>query len=260
MRPSPTPSAAAGPGCRDPNRPIGSLPLPRPDRRGQDRAGPGPGRVPLRRRAGHDPHRHERVHGEAHGVAGWSAPLRATSATRRAASSPRRCAAGPTAVVLLDEIEKAHPDVFNILLQVLDDGRLTDGQGRTVDFTNTVLIMTSNLRGRAVGVLQARVHQPDRRDRPLPALTEADLAVIVEIQLGPAARPAGRAPAVPGRHARRRGLAGPRRVRPRLRRPAAAAGDPAPDRGPVGAGPAGGRYLEGSTVTVEVEDDKIVLR
>ena len=51
----------------------------------------------------------------------------------------------PYAVVLLDEIEKAHPDVFNVLLQVLDDGRLTDGQGRTVDFTNAVLIMTSNL-------------------------------------------------------------------------------------------------------------------
>jgi ATP-dependent Clp protease ATP-binding subunit ClpB len=51
----------------------------------------------------------------------------------------------PYAVVLLDEIEKAHPDVFNVLLQIMDDGRLTDGQGRTVDFTNTVLIMTSNL-------------------------------------------------------------------------------------------------------------------
>ncbi len=51
----------------------------------------------------------------------------------------------PYSVVLLDEVEKAHPDVFNALLQVLDDGRLTDGQGRTVDFTNTVLIMTSNL-------------------------------------------------------------------------------------------------------------------
>jgi ATP-dependent Clp protease ATP-binding subunit ClpB len=51
----------------------------------------------------------------------------------------------PYAVVLFDEIEKAHPDVFNVLLQVLDDGRLTDGQGRTVDFRNTILIMTSNL-------------------------------------------------------------------------------------------------------------------
>jgi ATP-dependent Clp protease ATP-binding subunit ClpB len=51
----------------------------------------------------------------------------------------------PYSVILLDEVEKAHPDVFNILLQVLEDGRLTDGQGRTVDFRNTVIIMTSNL-------------------------------------------------------------------------------------------------------------------
>jgi ATP-dependent Clp protease ATP-binding subunit ClpB len=51
----------------------------------------------------------------------------------------------PYSVVLLDEIEKAHPDVFNVLLQVLDDGRLTDGQGRTVDFRNVILVMTSNL-------------------------------------------------------------------------------------------------------------------
>lgn len=51
----------------------------------------------------------------------------------------------PYSVILLDEVEKAHPDVFNILLQVLDDGRLTDGQGRTVDFKNTVIVMTSNL-------------------------------------------------------------------------------------------------------------------
>src|SRR5699024_9554318 len=51
----------------------------------------------------------------------------------------------PYSVVLFDEIEKAHPDVFNVLLQVLDDGRVTDSQGRTVDFKNTILIMTSNL-------------------------------------------------------------------------------------------------------------------
>ena len=51
----------------------------------------------------------------------------------------------PYSVVLFDEIEKAHPDVFNVLLQVLDDGRITDSQGRTVDFKNTILIMTSNL-------------------------------------------------------------------------------------------------------------------
>ncbi len=51
----------------------------------------------------------------------------------------------PYSVILLDEVEKAHPDVFNILLQALDDGRMTDGQGRTVDFKNTVIVMTSNL-------------------------------------------------------------------------------------------------------------------
>jgi ATP-dependent Clp protease ATP-binding subunit ClpB len=58
----------------------------------------------------------------------------------------------PYSVVLLDEIEKAHADVFNVLLQVMDDGRLTDGQGRTVDFKNAVLIMTSNIPGGRAGV------------------------------------------------------------------------------------------------------------
>jgi ATP-dependent Clp protease ATP-binding subunit ClpB len=51
----------------------------------------------------------------------------------------------PYAVILFDEVEKAHPDVFNVMLQILDDGRVTDGQGRTVDFTNTILILTSNI-------------------------------------------------------------------------------------------------------------------
>ena len=59
----------------------------------------------------------------------------------------------PYSVILLDEIEKAHPDVFNILLQVMDEGRLTDGQGRTVDFTNTVMIMTSNLASQVIATL-----------------------------------------------------------------------------------------------------------
>lgn len=65
----------------------------------------------------------------------------------------------PYSVVLLDEIEKAHPDVFNILLQVLDDGRLTDGQGRTVDFSNTVIVMTSN-----IGSSQIQAMQKDSYD------------------------------------------------------------------------------------------------
>ena len=89
----------------------------------------------------------------------------------------------PYSVVLLDEIEKAHPDVFNTLLQVLDDGRLTDGQGRTVDFTNVVLIMTSNLQGDPLDFFKPEfVNRVDEiiRFRPL---TEADLAQIVEIQL-----------------------------------------------------------------------------
>jgi ATP-dependent Clp protease ATP-binding subunit ClpB len=59
----------------------------------------------------------------------------------------------PYSVVLLDEVEKAHPDVFNVLLQVLDDGRLTDGQGRTVDFRNTVIVMTSNLGSQRIQAL-----------------------------------------------------------------------------------------------------------
>ncbi len=90
----------------------------------------------------------------------------------------------PYAVVLLDEIEKAHPDVYNLLLQVLDDGRLTDGQGRTVNFTNVVFIMTSNLVGDPLDFFRPEfVNRIDDiiRFRPL---DEKDLAVIVEIQLG----------------------------------------------------------------------------
>ncbi len=66
----------------------------------------------------------------------------------------------PYQVVLLDEIEKAHPDVFNVLLQVLDDGRLTDGQGRTVDFKNTVIIMTSNVASQLISAAAGRDRDP----------------------------------------------------------------------------------------------------
>ncbi|MCU0311984.1 MAG: AAA family ATPase [Acidimicrobiales bacterium] len=89
----------------------------------------------------------------------------------------------PYAVVLLDEIEKAHPDVFNVLLQLLDDGRLTDGQGRTVDFTNVVLIMTSNLPGDPREFFKPEfVNRIDDIVR-FRALTEDDLTRIVRIQL-----------------------------------------------------------------------------
>ncbi|HZO42045.1 MAG TPA: ATP-dependent chaperone ClpB, partial [Methylomirabilota bacterium] len=112
----------------------------------------------------------------------------------------------PYSVVLLDEIEKAHPDVFNVLLQVLDDGRLTDGQGRTVNFKNTVIIMTSNIGSQLIlemrgsdertyqrmreQVLDAlrRQFRPEFLNRVdeivvFRALTESQLARIVEIQL-----------------------------------------------------------------------------
>ena len=89
----------------------------------------------------------------------------------------------PYAVILLDEIEKAHPDVFNVLLQVLDDGRLTDGQGRTVDFTNAVLIMTSNLPGDPLGFFKPEfINRVDDIIR-FRSLSEDDLARIVELQL-----------------------------------------------------------------------------
>jgi ATP-dependent Clp protease ATP-binding subunit ClpB len=90
----------------------------------------------------------------------------------------------PYSVLLLDEIEKAHPDVFNILLQVLDDGRLTDGQGRTVDFTNAVVIMTSNHQGDLATAFRPEfINRIDEIVR-FRSLTEKDLETVVEIQLG----------------------------------------------------------------------------
>jgi ATP-dependent Clp protease ATP-binding subunit ClpB len=89
----------------------------------------------------------------------------------------------PYAVVLLDEVEKAHPEVFNVLLQLLDDGRLTDGQGRTVDFTNVVLIMTSNLPGDPAGFFRPEfINRIDEIVR-FRELSQDDLDVIVGIQL-----------------------------------------------------------------------------
>jgi len=85
--------------------------------------------------------------------------------------------------VLLDEIEKAHADVFNVLLQLLDDGRLTDGQGRTVDFTNVVLIMTSNLPVDQDYFKPEFVNRIDDIVR-FTALEIEDLVAIVKIQLG----------------------------------------------------------------------------
>ena len=97
----------------------------------------------------------------------------------------------PYSVVLLDEIEKAHSDVFNVLLQVMDDGRLTDGQGRTVDFKNTVLIMTSNVAGGMDGV--RATFKPEFINRldeivEFHQLTREEIAQIVELQTEKLAR------------------------------------------------------------------------
>jgi ATP-dependent Clp protease ATP-binding subunit ClpB len=165
----------------------------------------------------------------------------------------------PYAVVLLDEIEKAHPDVFNILLQVLEDGRLTDGQGRTVDFTNSVLIMTSNLVGEPSQYFKPEfINRIDEivRFRPL---SQADLMVIVGVQLGH----------LSDRLAERRLNLD---VEPDAELWLAQAGYD-PDFGarplrrvlqrqiedPLALALLEGRYLEGSTVRVALEDDKIVL-
>ena len=92
----------------------------------------------------------------------------------------------PYTVVLLDEIEKAHSEVFDVLLQLLDDGRLTDGQGRTVDFRNTVIIMTSNIRSQNELRDRFRPEFLNRVDEVVvfDALTRDQLADIVELQLG----------------------------------------------------------------------------
>ncbi len=119
-------------------------------------------------------HAVSRLIGAPPGYVGYEAGGQLTEAVRRR----------PYAVVLLDEIEKAHPDVFNVLLQLMDDGRLTDGQGRTVDFTNVVLIMTSNLPGDPRTFFKPEfVNRIDDIVR-FRELTEADLRRIVDIQLG----------------------------------------------------------------------------
>jgi ATP-dependent Clp protease ATP-binding subunit ClpB len=165
----------------------------------------------------------------------------------------------PYSVVLLDELEKAHPDVFNILLQVLEDGRLTDGQGRTVDFTNTVLIMTSNIRGEPADHFKPEfINRIDEivRFRPL---TEDDLAVIVGIALGRLrARLAERRLSLVVTPAAEAWLArtgydpdyGARPLRRVLQRNV---------EDPLALALLDGRYLDGSTVVVDVDGDDLVL-
>ena len=163
----------------------------------------------------------------------------------------------PYSVVLLDEVEKAHPETFDILLQVLDDGRLTDGQGRTVDFRNVILVMTSNLgsqflidplmtpqdKKEAVMTAVRAAFKPEFLNRldevvVFDPLTTEELGHIVELQVRQLAHPPGRPPDHPRGHRGRARVAGPHRLRPVLRRPAAAPAGAEGDRRPPGQGAA----------------------
>ncbi len=251
-------------GLKDPNRPIGSFIFLGPT---------GVGKTELARALAEflfddekamiridmseyqEKHTVSRLVGAPPGYVGYDEGGQLTEAVRRR----------PYCVVLFDEIEKAHPDVFNMLLQVLDDGRLTDGQGRTVDFKNTIVVMTSNIgsqrilqyKGTHIGEVYDRMKsavldelrkafRPEFLNRVdeiivFHALTEADLKKIVEIQLGQPAEAAGRAEDHAGADGRGEGAPGAGGVRPGVRRPAAEADDPEGDRDAAGADAAEGR-------------------
>ncbi|HKO74255.1 MAG TPA: ATP-dependent chaperone ClpB [Gaiellaceae bacterium] len=171
-------------GLQDPNRPIGSFIFLGPT---------GVGKTELARALAEfmfdderalvrldmseyqERHTVSRLVGAPPGYVGYDEGGQLTEAVRRR----------PYSVVLLDEIEKAHAEVFDVLLQILDDGRLTDGQGRTVDFRNTVIIMTSNIRSAEALTEYFRPEFLNRVDEVVEfqALTREQLAEIVELQL-----------------------------------------------------------------------------
>ena len=172
----------------------------------------------------------------------------------------------PHAIILLDEIEKAHPDVFNILLQIFDDGHLTDAKGRKVDFRNAVVIMTSNLgsdlikkdtnigfsvkkdaavtfqdayernegegHGRGEALLPSRVPQPHRRDGGVPCAGQGPHHQHRRPDVGPGARAAAGARRKHGGHPGGQGVPGREGLRSRLRRPTPAPGHPGQGGGP----------------------------
>jgi ATP-dependent Clp protease ATP-binding subunit ClpB len=169
-------------GLSDPNRPIGSFLFLGPTGVGKTELARAlaaflfdDDRAMVRIDMGEYQEKHtvSRLVGAPPGYVGYEEGGQLTEAVRRR----------PYAVVLLDEIEKAHPDVFNILLQVLEDGRLTDGQGRTVDFTNSVLIMTSNLAGDPAGFFKPEFFNRIDEVVRFRELDREDLRRIVDIQL-----------------------------------------------------------------------------
>ena len=253
------PSGASRAGLSDPNRPIGSFLFLGPTGVGKteltkalaaflfddERA-----MVRIDMSEFMEKHAVSRLIGAPPGYVGYDEGGVLTEAVRRR----------PYQVILFDEVEKAHEDVFNILLQVLDDGRLTDGQGRTVDFRNTIIVLTSNL---GSDVLAA---QPDGEDM---ALAYAQVMRAVRAHFRPeflnrldeivlfrgcsartwrldragAAVAAAQAAGRPAHHARGRRfggrVAGGRGLRPGVRGAAAEAGDPADVAGRAGGAVAG---------------------